>query len=356
MHPTRSSRPGLRRSPFSPSTTVGVGIALLTSLPAFQAAAQNQSLAFTGGVLLNTSVNFRGLGRHPATSQPGPATGAAVNRTYDNGYNRVDDTGNAGGTTVNYGYRTTSQVGANGVVLTSATADGSVSIDDSGAFLEPSANLEYRGSLGSWGESDWGVLLGVGYQSVNNDVAGSFVTDASIIEDRFALGNVAREDLPQAPYNGTASGTPPRIGSQPSRTLRTAPGSRLLTGHWDFTSELIPVTGGLYLEFQLAGRLNAVVSAGMLAAFVNAEFSYQETSTIGALPSIRDEASDGTNEFILGGFTQLGVDWALWEDVSLVAGARWQPTETFQHSVGGRTVELDFTSAFAVHAGFSIRF
>lgn len=354
MHPTRSQRTRLHRSPFATLRTVG--IALCSVLPAWNVVAQNQSLAFTGGVLLNTSVNFRGLGRHTTSAQPGPATGGAVNRTYDNGYNRIDATGNADDTTVNYGYRSASQVGAFGVVMTSASADGSVSVDDVGSFLEPSANLEYRGSLGSWGESDWGVLLGVGYQTVNQDVADTFLTDASLIEDTFSLGNAGREDLPPAPYNGTATGEVPRIGSNPNRSLRTAPGSRLLSGNWKFTSELIPVTGGLYLEFQLAGRLNAIVSAGMLAAFVNAELRYQETSTIGALPSVHDDGADGTNDFILGGFAQLGVDWALWENASLVAGARWQPTETFSHSVEGRTVELDFTSAFAVHAGFSIRF
>lgn len=354
MQSTPSFRSLVRRGRFAPSPVVGV--ALLASLPAFHATAQHQSLAFTGGVLLNTSVNFRGLGGHSTSSQPGPATGGAIDRTYDNGYNRVDATGNADGTTVNYGYRTTSQLGASGVLLTAASADGSVSLDDAGAFLEPSANLEYRGSLGSWGESDWGVLLGIGYQSVNQEVSGSFVTDANLIEDRFSLGTTGREDLPAAPYSGTASGTAPRIGSEPNRTLRTAPGARMLTGNWNFNSELIPVTGGLYLEFQVAGRLNAIVSAGMLAAFVNSDLSYRETSTVGALPPLTQEASDNSTDFILGGFAQLGFDWALWEDVSLVAGGRWQPSETFSQSVEGRTVEINFTSAFAVHAGFSIRF
>ncbi|MBL9127115.1 MAG: hypothetical protein JNL97_05695 [Verrucomicrobiales bacterium] len=346
-HRIRRPRPGLRVS-------VGVGCLALASV--LGARAQNQSLAFTGGVLLNTKVGFSGLGQFAPASAPGPATGGAVDRTYDNGYVRVDDTGNAGDTTVHYGYRSTSQIGSRGLGLTSTTAADTISLDDTGAFLEPSANLEYRGSLGSWGEKDWGVLLGIGYQSVNQEITDTFVTGATVIEDHFGLGSVDRTDMPPGPFAGTASGTAPRIGSVPSRTTRTAPGARVLSGDWEFTSEMIPVTGGLYLEFQLAGRLNGVVSAGMLAAFVNAELRYVETSTVGALPSVTRTGADGTNDFILGGFTQFGLDWAIWENASLVAGARWQPSETFSHSVDGRTAELDFTSAFAVHAGFSMRF
>ncbi len=356
MKPNRSLNHRTPPAGRLPRFASAAGAALVAWGSVSDVSAQNQSLAFTGGVLLNTSVNFRNLGLHASTSQPGPATGGAVNRSYDNGYNRVDATGNDGDSTVNYGYRSTSQLGADGLALTSASADGTVAVDDVGDFIEPSGNLEYRGSLGSIGASDWGILLGIGYQTVNGDVSGSFVTDAALTEDRFDLGGVGREDMPAAPYVGTADGTAPRIGSIPTRNLRSASGGRVLMGNWKFMSELIPITGGLYLETQLAGRLNAVVSAGMLAMYVNAEIRYQETSTIGVLPPAESDGADGTNDFVLGGFVQLGLDWALWETVSIVAGARWQPTETFSHSVSGRTAELDFTNAFAVHAGFSIRF
>src|SRR3954467_4203873 len=47
---------------------------------------------------LNITVDFRRLGGL-ALSSPGPATGTTVNRTYDNGYNRVDISTNAGGLT-----------------------------------------------------------------------------------------------------------------------------------------------------------------------------------------------------------------------------------------------------------------
>src|SRR5690242_3901630 len=52
---------------------------------------------------LNITVDFKKLGGL-GLSNPGPATGGAVNRNYDNGYNRVDSSGNAGNQTWYWGY------------------------------------------------------------------------------------------------------------------------------------------------------------------------------------------------------------------------------------------------------------
>lgn len=318
---------------------------------------QAQSLSFTAGVLLNSKVSFHGLGAHAASSQPGPLAGGAVDRVYDDGFVKVDGQGNPQDTTVNWGYQSAEQVRGERLYLTSRSAAGDTSIEDSGDFLAPSANLEYRGSLGSLGESDWGVVLGLGYASLGAKESGTFATAVNVVEDSYSLGNTSLADLPAAPYSGDPSSSGPSITSVPRRTAMVLPGARLLTGRWAFDADLFPVTGGLYYETQLAGRLNGIVSAGALAMFVNSRFEFKEHSVIAGL---RDESSasgrESDSSFIFGGFVGLGLDWAIWENASLVAAARWQPTETFSQGVRGREVEMDFTSAFAVHAGFSMRF
>src|SRR6188768_2236166 len=50
------------------------------------------SLSYRMG--LNIKADFRRLGGFDAATDPGPDSGAAVDRNYDNGYNRVDITGN----------------------------------------------------------------------------------------------------------------------------------------------------------------------------------------------------------------------------------------------------------------------
>src|SRR5580765_8982885 len=58
---------------------------------------------------LNISVDFHRLGGL-ALSDPGPAHGSAVNRHYDNGYNLVDSSTNAGGYTWFWGYNSPNSV------------------------------------------------------------------------------------------------------------------------------------------------------------------------------------------------------------------------------------------------------
>lgn len=320
------------------------------------ALAQTQSLAFTGGVLLNPKVEFRRLGAHPSAFPLPPASGSAVNRTYDDGYNGVDDDGNANQTTANWGYTSASQVRGDQLVLSSRSADDSLHVEDAGDFIQPSGNLEYRGSLGPVGASDWGILLGVGYQVVGGEASMSRDTDAQIVEDAYSLGALTPADLPAAPYAGSGDPSGPRIGSVPSRTLGLQPGGRHLAGRWEYDGQFIPVSGGLYFETQIAGRLNGIVSAGMLAMFVVSEFEYRETSTLAGLAPRTSQGRDSGTDFIIGGFAQLGIDWALGEKISLVGSARWQPTESFHYGTDGRRVDIDFTSAFAVHGGFSVRF
>lgn len=318
---------------------------------------QAQSLSFTAGVLLNSKVSFHGLGAHAATSQPGPSTGGAADRTYDDGFVKVDAQGNPQNTTVHWGYQSAEQLRGERVYLTSRSAPGDVSLEDSGDFLAPSANLEYRGSLGSLGDADWGVVLGIGYASLGAEESGSFATAVNVVEDSYSIGSTALADIPSAPYAGDPNASGPSITSEPRRTALVLPGARLLSGRWAFDADLFPVTGGLYLERQLVGRLNGIASAGVLAMFVNSRFEFKEQSVINGL---RDTSSasgrESDSSFIFGGFVGLGLDWAIWENASLVAAARWQPTETFSQDVRGREVEMDFTSAFAVHAGFSMRF
>jgi hypothetical protein len=335
--------------------TAALGAALATST-ALQARAQSQALSFTGGVLLNPKIGFGNLGALGPASGVGPATGGTFNRTYANGFNRVDEEGNKEGRTGFWGYEVNTQISGDTLVLSSPGGATAVAISDAGDLAFPSGNLEYRGSMGSLGRAHWGLLLSVGYQNIGAEASGSWITDASVIEDRFSLGGLTPSDLPPAPYAGTSSTKTPRIGSNPDRSFRTLPGARQLSGNWEFDADLIPISGGLYTEAQLFGRLNAIAGAGVFVAFVNAEFRINERSTLAGEPTVTTRLADGTNDVIYGGFVQLGLDWALWEEASLVASARWQPCADFDHSVAGREVNVDFLSAIAIHIGFAMRF
>lgn len=335
------------------SAALGTVLTAATALPVL---AQSQALSFTGGILLNPKIGFGNLGALGPATGIGPATGGNFNRTYANGFNRVDNEGNQEGRTGFWGYEVNTQISGDTLVLSSPGGATAVAVSDAGNLAYPSGNLEYRGSMGSLGRAHWGLLLSVGYQNIGAETSGSWITDASVIEDRFSLGGLTPADLPPAPYAGTSSTKTPRIGSTPDRSFRTLPGARQLSGTWEFDADLIPISGGLYAETQIVGRLNAIAAAGVFVAFVNADLRFREQSTLAGQPTVTTQAGEGTNDVIYGGFAQLGLDWALWENASLVASARWQPCDDFNHSVAGREVNVDFLSAIAIHIGFAMRF
>src|SRR5262249_32836648 len=71
---------------------------------------------------LNIRADFKKLGGFAPLSDPGAATGSAVNRTYDNGYNKVDISTNAGGLTWFWGYQNANQIQGNSLVMESSSS------------------------------------------------------------------------------------------------------------------------------------------------------------------------------------------------------------------------------------------
>ena len=103
--------PALRAQTNAPET-----VPIISLEPARGPMLNRIGLSYLMGI--NISVDFRHLGGLQL-SDPGPATGAAVNRFYDNGYNRVDISGNAGGQTWFWGYSSPHSVQGNSLVLQS---------------------------------------------------------------------------------------------------------------------------------------------------------------------------------------------------------------------------------------------
>src|SRR5580692_989632 len=80
---------------------------------------QRFGLSYRAG--FNITADFRNLGGFPASSSPGPATGGGIDRIYDDGYVRVDSSGNAGGQTWFWGYKNASQIPGNDTVVMHST-------------------------------------------------------------------------------------------------------------------------------------------------------------------------------------------------------------------------------------------
>src|SRR5204863_732465 len=118
-----------------------------------------------------------------ATVNPGPATGG-TDHTYNDGYVRVDSSGDAGGVTWNWGYQKDSQV-VGDTLQFHATQSDSASSGSDNITDDPQYGIEliYQRVTGSFSSSgNWGLEAGFGYTDL--DIRGSAGT-GSLTTDTF---------------------------------------------------------------------------------------------------------------------------------------------------------------------------
>src|SRR5215471_6022704 len=129
---------------------------------------------------LNITVDFKKLGGYPAVGNPGPPTGSAVDRTYDNGsYNKVDISGNLGAQTWNWGYEQPVEVQGNSLILESSSSPANVTSNN--RENDPQHGLEFTYSRELYRKPHWsfGLEAGLGFTTVdvedNQNLKGSLI-------------------------------------------------------------------------------------------------------------------------------------------------------------------------------------
>ncbi|MEJ2422830.1 MAG: hypothetical protein P8018_14205 [Acidobacteriota bacterium] len=243
---------------------------------------------------LNITANFKHLGGFAPQSNPGPAAGTAVNRTYDNGYNLVDISGNAGGQTWYWGYADNSSLQGNQLVLdSSASLANGVSRDNSS---DPQHGFEialdhelYRHPTRDW---RFGIEGAFGY------ISGERKLDANVF------------------------------------------GFRL----------------GPYVELPLNDRSSLMVGGGLFLAVADTDFSYHETVTIPNVGTQTYSGSGGQTDVLIGGYVGANVEYALTKQVGLFAGARFQGAGSSVTQAQGRQAILNLNESVIVSVGASYSF
>jgi hypothetical protein len=294
------------------------------------------SLSYRMG--LNITVDFKKLGGFPALSNPGPDTGSTFDRTYDNGYNRVDSSGNAGGLTWNWGYEHPTSVQGAGLSLQSSSAPANAAAEDCSDDPQHGFEIAYSRELYRRGKWRAGAELAFGYTSLTAYDSRTLNTRVDRITDTFALGEVVP---PLAPYHGTFEGPGPLISSSPDRVRSIIPRDSIVTGSRALEADIFMFRLGPYVEIPLSDKFSVFLNGGLALGFGDINFSYHETVTIadaGLVAPARRSAGSQT-EFLIGGYAGASVSYALSREFSLFAGAIFQAageSDTATRQVGGQ--------------------
>jgi hypothetical protein len=187
-----------------------------------------------------------------------PSAAPKSDRFYDDGFNRVDASGNLGdgstgplaSRTGYFGFSNDSQVDlkAGTLALHRTQLAGGDYQSATPETKQPAWHAALRVSLhrGAPAGRDWGVEIGVDTVKLHAASAGSRSAALRLLTDTYALGGVVPQ---RAPYTGRFTSIPgdQRIGDTPARSVSTVAGT--LAGTRDFAARSTALQLGPWLEF-----------------------------------------------------------------------------------------------------------
>lgn len=291
----------------------------------------------------------RNGGGAASTSNPGPATGGGVDRTYDDGYVRVDSSGNDGGLTWNWGYQNAGQVVGDTMEYHSTQTTSPSAIR--GETDDPQMGLELTyqrvlGKLGSSGNARWGIEAGFSYTDIGIKASqGGQTVGTTQITDTYALNGVLP---PAAPYNGTFGGPGPLLSDSPTRVSSGATGT--LATQDELSGSLFGIRLGPFAEWDLGKRWALTLSGGFVLAPTTLDYNFTDTTTpSGGGGSVTTRGSSSDTEVLYGAYASCLLNFALNERWAIYGGGQFQYLTDFETSTAGHTARLDAgTTAFAV--------
>ncbi len=352
-------------------TTIFNPVLLLVALFPLAAGADEiatNRFSLSGRLGFNISARFKGVSVTPVgnpaaprttPSQPGRPNGDAYN--YDDGYVLTDVSDNYGGQTWYWGYdNSASQISGN-TILMSRTTSTAAAGGATGSFEDNpqlGAELAYNRFLGTWGDARYGVEVAVNYLDIslraNDTVSGSAtrVTDAYPFTPDTTPPNATPVNTIPGPYQGSFEGPGFVIGDTPvSSTTVVIPG-QAMTDKRRFDGDLWGFRLGPYLEIPLGDPLNLSLSGGLAVGVLDADASWSQTSG-----STRIASGSGSDcDVLWGGYLSAALTCYLSERWSLVGGAQFQTLQNYEHSFGGREVEVDLGNTWFVTFGLSYKF
>lgn len=171
-----------------------------------------------------------------ANSPADPSIAAKTDRVYDDGFNKVDASGNLGDAaaaglasrTGNFGFTSDSQVdlktGLFGLHRTTVPGGAYRDAGDSAQLPGWQANLRLSLAPVKMGRRDWGVEAGLDWTRFKDSSSGPLSATLRVLTDTYLLGGVVPQ---RAPYTGRFSPLPgdQRIGDTPTRSVAAVAGT-----------------------------------------------------------------------------------------------------------------------------------
>lgn len=304
--------------------------------------------------LLNVESDFSGLGSFGAAFSPQPL-GGGQDYEYEDGFVRVDVTGNSGGLTGYWGYDNASQYDEiNQTVsfnLSSGLANGRA-----GETEEYSPGFEIFGYYDMGHIADfngkpvsWGFKTGVHYSKISTGGSSRLTTDVLRVTDTFDTSEIFL--FPPPGYQGTFNGPGLLIGDSPTRTQEILAGGGTIASDLDLDVDMITIAAGPYIEIPLADKFSVSAEAGVSVSIAHGDYEFDTLTTITGLPA-QSASGEETRTVVLPGlYAGVSAIWQLTDHFGLQGSARYQYIDQFSVDANGSNASLSFDGAAIVSLG-----
>ena len=285
-----------------------------------------------------------------AGSSPGTAGVGGQNHNYDDGYVRLDATGNSGGETWNWGYNSASQLVGNRLYFHSTdsyTASGSANVTGNAQVGFDSA---YGGHLFPlWGGAfGWELGFGVLPIKVKNNLSLPTVVTRTVHSfDTF--GNI----LPQAPYQGGFTGPSATIGDVATAEPPEPPQQGILTGSQTVDVTMYNIRLGPTLHWEFASRFAVEVSAGASVGILAGGLKYDETVVLPGGSAATNQGEVGDTQLVYGGYLAGTLMYHAVKNGDFYVGFQYMPLSNATFNGDGRSAKLDMSGGVYISAGIN---
>lgn len=332
------------------------------------------NVSFSYELGLNIRTTFKGFGAPLNTfagSNPGPATHPA-NHQYDDGYNKIDSTGNDhsaqqgfADTTTFWGYQNASQWNhVNNTIEMHSSHPGQVS-DVSNNDPRQGFESAYERIICEHKRWYWGVEAGFGYTAIDLNENRTLIAPVITTTDAYAIPfDEVRgtNSVPAAPYNGPFNGDfgSSLLGDIPMRTVAENGQFAVLLANRHFDANVWKLRLGPKLHVPVNNRLEFAFGGGLSVGVIASHFNFSEQvvfpSSLGGGLSPTFQGSSQAGGTLFGPYLNGLVVVPLTPDSRAFAGVKWEDLGKYNHSIGTHVAQLDFTDAVSVSIGFAIGF
>lgn len=314
---------------------------------------------------MNMKTDFRTSGSFPVS---GVSVGQAVpgqNHVYDDGFVKLDDTGNSvpnpeglpdpqgNRVTTNWGYENASQYDSAAQTLTfhGTSSYSTANFSSRNDAPQLGFDMAYGGTFRRWERLAIGGEFGFNWTPFDSKDRRALSATLNQVEDVYSTGATT---IPGAPYSGGFnSAGRPVIDDNPTRSVMTTPGT--ITGSRGLEADMFQFRIGPLIRWEMAPRWTLNGSVGGALALVDANYVFDEIISSGTTTA-PNKGKFGDLETVYGGYAGAVVMYDSGHFWEAYLGAHFLTMSDAEVTSPGRSARIDFSAAIFLTAGINWSF